>query len=266
MILGGGRDRAVHGIFYPWVTDVVARELGAHVIEPEHRFYGASQPRRAAGAALAAAGAADAARLLDAAAGAELHGARRPAALPGVTFGGSYPGWLSAMMRARYPRSSTSRTPRPCSSLAQVDQAAYYARVTASAESARAGCSGAVRDGMLALQRWRARGRDGRARAVRVRAGLWPRTTRPSSRSCRWCSRTFAGLNMAGYPPGANALVDACDAVLGAATLLQGLADVLAGYGAASARGRRARVATVARARRAAAPRAPRVRRAGATI
>ena len=159
MILGGeGAIEPSTGIFYPWVTDVVARELGAHVIEPEHRFYGASQPPGARRQALLSPqqALADAARLLDAARAARnCTGRDGQPRCPGVTFGGSYPGWLSAMMRARYPAvvdvAYAASAPMLFYSQ-QVDQAAYYARVTASAESARAGCSGAVRDGMLAVK------------------------------------------------------------------------------------------------------------------
>ena len=44
-IMGGeGAIEPSTGIFYPWVTDVVAKELKAYVVEPEHRFYGTSLP------------------------------------------------------------------------------------------------------------------------------------------------------------------------------------------------------------------------------
>jgi len=32
------------GIFYPWVTDILAKEYRGLVIQPEHRFYGESLP------------------------------------------------------------------------------------------------------------------------------------------------------------------------------------------------------------------------------
>ena len=32
------------GIFYPWVCEVLARQFGGLVLEPEHRFYGESLP------------------------------------------------------------------------------------------------------------------------------------------------------------------------------------------------------------------------------
>jgi hypothetical protein len=32
------------GLFYPFITDTLAEAFGAFVLEPEHRFYGTSQP------------------------------------------------------------------------------------------------------------------------------------------------------------------------------------------------------------------------------
>lgn len=44
-ILGGeGAVPPDTGIFYPFVTDVLAKKFNALVIEPEHRFYGTSLP------------------------------------------------------------------------------------------------------------------------------------------------------------------------------------------------------------------------------
>ena len=43
------------GLFYPFVTDVLAWAVGGYVLQPEHRFYGKSQPLVAAAAAAAAA-------------------------------------------------------------------------------------------------------------------------------------------------------------------------------------------------------------------
>ena len=42
--LGEGAIEPSTGIFYPWVTDVIAQDLKAYVVEPEHRFYGESLP------------------------------------------------------------------------------------------------------------------------------------------------------------------------------------------------------------------------------
>ena len=44
IFLGEGDISPETGIFYPWVTDVIAKELKAYVVEPEHRFYGESLP------------------------------------------------------------------------------------------------------------------------------------------------------------------------------------------------------------------------------
>eukprot|EP00586_Coscinodiscus_wailesii_P012319 CAMPEP_0172506570 /NCGR_PEP_ID=MMETSP1066-20121228/196254_1 /TAXON_ID=671091 /ORGANISM="Coscinodiscus wailesii, Strain CCMP2513" /LENGTH=201 /DNA_ID=CAMNT_0013283653 /DNA_START=23 /DNA_END=624 /DNA_ORIENTATION=+ len=45
LVMGGeGAIPPKTGLFYPFVTDVLARAFGAFVLQPEHRFYGASQP------------------------------------------------------------------------------------------------------------------------------------------------------------------------------------------------------------------------------
>ena len=45
VIMGGeGGISPETGIFYPWVTDVLAKEYRGLVIQPEHRFYGESLP------------------------------------------------------------------------------------------------------------------------------------------------------------------------------------------------------------------------------
>ena len=45
VIMGGeGGISPETGIFYPWVTDILAKEYRGLVIQPEHRFYGESLP------------------------------------------------------------------------------------------------------------------------------------------------------------------------------------------------------------------------------
>merc|ERR1719223_903602 len=71
-----------------------------------------------------------------------------PGYCPVLTIGGSYPGFLSAMMRLRYPAvvDMAYAASAPLKFYTQqVGQYDYYTKVTESAEKAVAGCSHAVR-------------------------------------------------------------------------------------------------------------------------
>jgi pimeloyl-ACP methyl ester carboxylesterase len=109
VIMGGeGAIEPSTGIFYPSIV-LLAQRLRGFVVEPEHRFYGASQPiqpystqqLRLLNSAQALA---DAAALVT-----SLRQQLRCSGLngeprcPAVAVGGSYPGFLAAMMRMRYP-------------------------------------------------------------------------------------------------------------------------------------------------------------------
>jgi hypothetical protein len=96
------------GIFYPWVAETLAERFGALVIQPEHRFYGESQPLPPPWSAddlellTPQQALADTAVFIDARRVAHNCSLRPgPNYCPVVTFGGSYPGFLSAMMRLR---------------------------------------------------------------------------------------------------------------------------------------------------------------------
>ena len=158
VIMGGeGAIAPTTGIFYPSVV-VLAERLHALIIEPEHRGYGESQPTPfdTHGMSLITApqALADAVALILATQEANNCTGRVGSGprCPVLTVGGSYPGWLSAMMRLRYPAvvdmAYAGSAPMGFYSQ-QVDQYAYYARVTESAARASAGCPDAVR-GMLA--------------------------------------------------------------------------------------------------------------------
>jgi pimeloyl-ACP methyl ester carboxylesterase len=76
-----------------------------------------------------------------------------PSYCPVITIGGSYPGFLSAMMRLRYPAvvDMAYSASAPTLLYAQrVSHSAYYARVTASAERSVPGCPAAVRQAIAA--------------------------------------------------------------------------------------------------------------------
>ena len=115
VIMGGeGAIPPSVGFFYPWVVDVLAPRFGALVLEPEHRFFGASLPFGAASW-----DSAEHLRLLtpqqalldtvaliqhvQAERGCARRGDRDGRYCPVLTIGGSYPGFLSAMMRLVHP-------------------------------------------------------------------------------------------------------------------------------------------------------------------
>ena len=111
VILGG--EGPVTNILYPFVSTKLAKEFGAYVLQTEHRFYGNSQPvgfnatnheldlYLAPEQALA-----DWIRIIrhvQVKLGCSLHNKTSSSYCPVITIGGSYPGFLSAMMRLNYP-------------------------------------------------------------------------------------------------------------------------------------------------------------------
>eukprot|EP00434_Breviolum_minutum_P012374 symbB.v1.2.010901.t2/scaffold720.1/size169259/12 len=159
VIMGGeGGISPETGIFYPWVTDILAKEYRGLVIQPEHRFYGESLPfgnasylpinMRAAMNTQEAL--ADAAELIRDAQKKRrcTEGRGTEFYCPVLVLGGSYPGFLAAMMRMRYPAvvdmAYASSAPLRFYSQ-EVSQYEYYAKVTESAERSVKGCAGAVK-------------------------------------------------------------------------------------------------------------------------
>ena len=157
-IMGGeGAIPPSTGIFYPSIV-LLAQRLGAAVIEPEHRYFGTSLPTAPYDTARLELLTAEQA-LADAAAfitykrkELKCSGEGGEPRCPVCTVGGSYPGWLSAMMRLRYPGvvDMAYAGSAPMLFYSQlVGQYDYYRVVTESAERASPGCPGAVRS-MLA--------------------------------------------------------------------------------------------------------------------
>jgi hypothetical protein len=114
VVIGGeGAVPPSTGLFYPFVVDDMAAAFSALVVQPEHRFYGTSLPFGDPGSftdehlnlMTAEQALADTAHFALATQRAHNCSATRgtPGYCPIVTVGGSYPGWLSAMMRLRYP-------------------------------------------------------------------------------------------------------------------------------------------------------------------
>ena len=144
VIMGGeGAIPPSTGFFYPWVVDVLAPRFKALVLEPEHRFYGTSAPREHAyelpmlrhlTPQQALADTVDLIREVQRQKQCTAHGT--PGYCPVITIGGSYPGWMSAMMRLRYPAvvDGAYAASAPMKFYAQqIDEYAYYKVITASA-------------------------------------------------------------------------------------------------------------------------------------
>lgn len=164
VVIGGeGAVPPSTGLFYPFVVDDLAAEFSALVVQPEHRFYGTSLPfgdssftnghlnLMTAEQALA-----DTAHFALATQRKHNCSATRgtPGYCPIVTVGGSYPGWLSAMMRLRYPAvvdMAYSASAPTLMYAQQIDQYAYYKVIASSMEKSVAGCVGAARVAFAAV-------------------------------------------------------------------------------------------------------------------
>ncbi len=172
MIMGGeGAISPSTGLYYPFVAEDLAKEFGAHVLQPEHRFYGESQPL---GKDFDFTGYAhndtisNITTALMTSEQAMLDAVRLVRALqeklgcstnrnnkfycPVITVGGSYPGFLSAMMRVRHPQvvDMAYAASAPMGFYSQkVDQYDYYNHITLVADKASGGCSHAVRSTLV---------------------------------------------------------------------------------------------------------------------
>lgn len=227
LIVGGeGAIPPSTGLFYPFVVDVLAPLMGALVLQPEHRFYGQSLPLGNSSLTDAKAlelltpqqALADTVRLIRAEQTARnCSYSRRSSSYCAVfTVGGSYPGWLSAMLRLRYPAvvDGAYAASAPIRIYAQqVSQYAYYTVVTKSAERARQGCAAHV---LAALQLIAAADVPTLVQKLQICQPLPDYVLRGGVAMLRdellmVYAYSFAGLNMANYPPGAaSALTHAC--------------------------------------------------------
>jgi dipeptidyl-peptidase-2 len=252
-ILGGeGAVPPSTGIFYPYVTDVLAQRFGALVIEPEHRFYGTSLPfgtpeasftEESLALATPQQALADAADFIEGMRADRGCTARGTAGYcPAITIGGSYPGWLSAMMRLRYPAIVDGAYAASAPMLfysQEVPPYEYYKVVTESAEKAVPGCADAVRRSLAALNSL-----GSKAEAAEALGLCEPLPAYLEEGSLELFFEevnmvfmyTFADLNMANYPPEGSSLQAACTDFVAAADAdpLGALASLLSGYGVAS--------------------------------
>lgn len=218
VIMGGeGGIPPEVGIFYPWISEVLAKTHRALVLEPEHRFYGESLPfgnRSFEKEHLAVMNSQQA--LADAAEFIRYHQRARnctargtPGYCPVLTIGGSYPGFLSAMMRLRYPAvvdmAYAASAPMKFYSQ-QVGQYDYYTRVTESAERSLPGCQSAVLEAFVKLEDlFAASSFQTLVDYFELCSPLPPSVVGDKEQLqdnlLFLAQQTFANLNMANYPP-----------------------------------------------------------------
>ena len=168
LIMGGeGAIEPSTGLYYPFIVNHLAKDFGAYVIQPEHRFYGASQPlpideieftpeyanmtKRLMTTEQALWDAVRLVRHTQGLLGCTLD-RNSTSYCPVITVGGSYPGFLSAMMRLRHPdvvdMAYAASAPMKFYSQ-EVNQTDYYNHITKVAEKSSLGCSGAVRSTLV---------------------------------------------------------------------------------------------------------------------
>ena len=239
-ILGG--EGALEGLLYPWIVQIVAKELNAVVIEPEHRFYGQSLPfgnnsfsnenlkLLSIPHALA-----DVAYFIQAKRkefGCSLN-PEDSSFCPVITVGGSYPGCLSALMRLRYPAivQIAYAASAPLLFYTQtVDQYAYYKVITESAERSLTGCPEKVRS---ALEIIFESGYSIQTIATNLKLCSIPDyiLNDPSlfaSELIQIVAVQFANLNMENYPPSnSSGLYAACAAVAAADSAVDAIGAIL---------------------------------------
>ena len=262
-IMGGeGEIKPSTGIFYPWVTDVIAKELKAYVVEPEHRFYGTSLPfgpeisfneytmRRYFTPQQAMADAAYFIQHIREKLGCSTPSSTEEERLeesvycPVITIGGSYPGWLSAMMRFRYPAvvDIAYSASAPMTFYTQeVDQFAYYQLITESAEKSVKDCSNSVREAIKAVHELASVDKVVERLDICTPLPEYLRNNNPDTTNLFFeeldmvIMYTFANLNMANNPPDGSSLQTVCQAMVeyvAAGEPIEAIKYLLHGYAA----------------------------------
>lgn len=139
-----------------------------------------------------------------------------PGYCPIITIGGSYPGWLSAMARLRYPAvvdfAYAASAPMLFYSQ-EVDQYAYYEVVSDSAEKSVIGCSDSVRNALTTLSLLN---KEDAVQALNICEPLPDYLVEADDglfmeELSMVFMYTFADLNMGNYPPLDSDLQNACN-------------------------------------------------------
>lgn len=154
----GGEGTLENGMFYPFVDTHMAEKFGALVLHVEHRFYGESQPldpllvttddlKKFHTARQSMLDHIDVVRYFQKKMGCSLHKSSKKYC-PVISVGGSYPGFLSAVMRLHYPDvidiGYASSAPLALYAM-EADQFGYMDLVTNVTDKASPGCAEAVR-------------------------------------------------------------------------------------------------------------------------
>lgn len=165
LVIGGegGND---YGMFYPFIERQLAAHFGAYVLHPEHRFYGISQPlgdhENATVAQLLQLltpdqAMADMLQLVNhyrRKLGCSMRKSSRDYC-PVITTGGSYPGFLAAIMRLLYPHYIDMAYASSAPLLLYSKQASpwgYYDMITEAADRASPGCSVATKKALTEVE------------------------------------------------------------------------------------------------------------------
>lgn len=227
LVLGGeGAIEPSTGLYYAFVTHILARNLGAYVLQPEHRFYGASQPIDSTQWATEGDSKPDPRINLLTSEQALLDAIRLLQYVkkklgcqddtipekycPVIAVGGSYPGFLSAMSRLVYPQhiDMAYAASAPMYFYSQdVPATAYYEHITKVAEAAYPGCRRAVQSSLLHVRDWFLNYADFReySYAIGICNGTLPAYVETVDTFLEeilmMVGYTFANHNMAYYPP-----------------------------------------------------------------
>jgi hypothetical protein len=238
LILGGeGAIEPSTGILYPFIADNLAVSFGAYILQPEHRFYGKSQPISIADIERARElgrvdprlellspdqALQDAIRLLRFVR--DRLGCSRDrfskSYCPVIAVGGSYPGFLSAMARTVYPYvvDMAYSASAPMKFYAQTMETGdeYYHHITEQTDKAFAGCAAAVESTLShAVQKLREL-QIFNASVIGACPETLPayinNTQTMIDETIMMVGYTFANMNMGYYPPSnATQLGRACE-------------------------------------------------------
>ena len=161
IIIVGGEGALDHGMLYPFVTEVLAKQFGAAVLEIEHRYYGQSIPLVNATSLqllqllTPAQAMADMVQLTKHVRDTEFTACSpdrtSPDYCPVITVGASYPGFLSFLFRIVHGDfvDIAYASSAPLLMYAQVsDPNSYYDIVTSANDRIVPGCSHAIRTTM----------------------------------------------------------------------------------------------------------------------
>ena len=215
----GGEGPNDRGMFYPFIEEHLASTFGAFVLHPEHRFYGPYYPVDSPTIEQLNKLLTPQQAMEDQLAIAQSYRKQLGCSMdrsskdycPLITVGGSYPAFLSTIMRLIYPDfiDIAYASSAPLLLYAQEsDQFGYYDIVTKSAERASPGCAQAVRTTLATVDEAIQLSPDMHEMAIKhinICDGSVPEyiTTRDmlSKELMQITADRFADMNMFNYPP-----------------------------------------------------------------